>query len=93
MGFVSFDEDRSGLVACDDCGRFMIAPDRLSESAWADTDPAELGAQLLLRDDAIRAAIRAGWSWHTQRGEARGWVRWRCPECLAAELHPLAAVK
>jgi hypothetical protein len=84
MGFVSFDDDRTGLLACDDCGRFMIQPNRVSESAWADTDPAELAAQFLAREDVIRAGLRAGWNWWAQRREAPTWARWRCPECLAA---------
>jgi hypothetical protein len=93
MGFVSFYDDRTGLLACDDCGRFMIEGNRLSESAWVDTDPAELAAQFLARNDAVRTAIRAGWDWWAQQGEAPIWARWRCPECLAAASHRRVATR
>jgi hypothetical protein len=93
MGFVSFNDDRSGLIACDVCGRFLIEPNRISGRAWTETDPAELGAHFVLADDAVGAAIRAGWDCRAARREAPARSRWRCRGCLAAASHLSVAAR
>jgi hypothetical protein len=80
MGLVSFDGDRSALLACDECGRFLTARDEPSELAWGDTDPRELANQFREPKETVRAAGRAGWYRRTPYGDVR--VRWSCPSCL-----------
>jgi hypothetical protein len=81
---VSFDSNRSGVVACDECGRFATGESEVSESAWSDTDATALAMHFRDVDDAVRAATRAGW-------ECR--ANWRCPACLARQSYVRVATK